>query len=92
MRYADCQREDGDCAACSLSSYSRDCHSNPVNNLAYYRSVAGLSQSQLAEKAGLSVRVLQNYEQGARDLKKAAAETVLRLAQAVGKTVEDLLL
>lgn len=92
MRYADCQREDGDCYACSLSSYGRDCHNNPANILAFYRCAAGLSQSQLAEKSGVSVRVLQNYEQGTRDLKKAAAETVLRLAQAVGKTVEDLLL
>ena len=61
------------------------------NNLAFYRCSAGLSQSELAKKAGVSVRVLQNYEQETRDLKKAAAETVLSLARALGKTVEDLI-
>lgn len=91
VRYPDCQRADGDCAMCSLSNYGRDCHNNPVNALAYYRSVAGLSQSQLAARAGVSMRVLQNYEQGTRALRKAAAETVLHLAQALGVAVEDLL-
>ena len=91
MRYPDCQRADGDCSACSLSNYGRDCRNNPVGRIAYYRTAAGLSQSQLAKSAGISVRVLQNYEQGARDIKKAAAEAVLRIAQALGITVEDLL-
>jgi transcriptional regulator with XRE-family HTH domain len=62
-----------------------------MSNLAYYRSKCGLSQSQLAKKSGVSVRVLQGYEQGERDLNKAAADTVMRLAQAVGVTVEELL-
>lgn len=91
MRCPECRREDEDCSACSLSSYNRDCHNNPVSNLAFYRCAASLSQSQLAEKAGVSVRVLQNYEQGVRDLNKAAAGTVLRLAKALDVTVEDLL-
>lgn len=91
MRYPDCQRTDGDCSACSLSNYGRDCRNNPVERIAYYRIAADLSQSQLAKSAGISVRVLQNYEQGARDIKKAAAETVLHIAQALGITVEDLL-
>lgn len=91
MRYLDCQRADGNCSACSLSNYNRDCHNAPINNLAYYRFVAGLSQSQLADQADISVRVLQNYEQGVRDLSKASAITVLRIAKAIGVTVEDLI-
>jgi DNA-binding transcriptional regulator YiaG len=86
-----CTQNNGNCESCSLSSYGHDCYNNPVNPLAYYRTKAGLSQSQLAEKSGVSVRVLQNYEQGERDLAKAAAGTVVRLAQAVGVTVEELL-
>jgi transcriptional regulator with XRE-family HTH domain len=62
-----------------------------MSNLAYYRSKCDLSQSQLAEKSGVSVRVIQHYEQGERDLNKAAADTVMRLAKAVGVTVEELL-
>jgi|WetSurMetagenome_2_1015567.scaffolds.fasta_scaffold09980_2 transcriptional regulator with XRE-family HTH domain len=62
-----------------------------MSNLVYYRSECGLSQSQLAEKSGVSVRVIQHYEQGERDLNKAAVDTVMRLAKAVGVTVEELL-
>lgn len=62
-----------------------------MTNLQKYRISCGLSQSQLAEKVGISVRVLQNYEQEVRNLDKAAARTVLKIARAVGKTVEDLI-
>lgn len=55
------------------------------------RLASGLSQSQLAEAAGLSLRTLQAYECGARDLKKAAAETVLLLAKKLNSTVEELI-
>ena len=56
------------------------------------REAAGLSQSQLANMVeGLSLRTLQHYEQGSRDINKAAASTVHRLAVVLGCTVEDLL-
>ena len=32
------------------------------------RLAAGMSQSQLAAAAGISVRILQDYERGARDI------------------------
>ena len=35
------------------------------------RQAAGLSQSQLAEAAGVNVRMYQKYEQGDRDISKA---------------------
>lgn len=38
------------------------------NNLKKIRERAGLSQSQLAEKSGVSVRSLQSYEQGDRNI------------------------
>lgn len=55
------------------------------------RKEAGMSQAQLAGRAGLSVRTLQHYEQGMLDFNKAAAVTVWRLARALGCQVEDLL-
>lgn len=55
------------------------------------RQAAGLSQSQLAEKAGISVRTLQSWERGARDIRKASVETVLALAYALDCRMEDLL-
>lgn len=55
------------------------------------REAAGISQAELAKKTGISVRVIQNYEQGTRPLNGARAITVYRLAKALGCTVEDLL-
>lgn len=56
-----------------------------------YREKAGLSRSQLAEKAGVSVRLLERYEQGARDFNKAQVGVVLALSKALGVAVEDLI-
>lgn len=55
------------------------------------REAAGISQAELAKKTGISVRVIQNYEQGTRPLNGARAITVYQLAKALGCTVEDLL-
>lgn len=90
-RYLDCQRSDGNCSVCSLSSYGKDCRNEPVNRLAYWRSMSNLSQSQLACAVGISVRTLQDYEQNRKPIERAAAITVYHLARAVGKTVEDII-
>ena len=55
------------------------------------RLAAGLSQSQLAEQTGLSLRTLQDYEQDRKPLAGARAITVLTLARALGCSVEDLI-
>lgn len=55
------------------------------------RQHAGLSQSELARLADVSVRTLQDYEQGKKPIGKAAADTVLRLAEALHCTVEELI-
>jgi len=62
-----------------------------VNNLKHYREKAGLSQSQLATKAGISARTLQDYEQNRKPLEGARAITVLTLSRILGCTVEDLI-
>lgn len=62
-----------------------------MNPLKHYREKAKLSQSQLAEKAGISVRTLQDYEQGHKPLEGARAITVLTLARILSCTVEDLI-
>lgn len=53
------------------------------------RKEAGLSQSALAEKAGISMRTLQNYEMGKRY--PASLDIAVSLASALGMTAEDLL-
>lgn len=62
-----------------------------MNNLKHYRERAKLSQSQLAAQAGISVRTLQDYEQGRKPLEGARAITVLTLARILSCTVEDLI-
>ena len=62
-----------------------------MSKLQEKRKAAGLTQPQLAGRAGLSVRTLQHYEQGLLDFNKAAAVTVWRVARALECQVEDLL-
>ena len=44
-----------------------------MTNLKRIRQSNNLSQSQLAEKADVNFRMLQNYEQGFKDINKAQA-------------------
>lgn len=62
-----------------------------MTHLKEIRSKRNFSQSELADFSGVSVRMIQNYEQGTKDINKAAAITVYRLARALGITVEQLL-
>lgn len=43
------------------------------------RKKAGLSQSQLAEKVGISVRVYKKYEQGVCNIEEAQISLLLRI-------------
>lgn len=52
---------------------------------------AGMTQNELAKKAGISLRTLQHYECGDRDIRKAAIETGLRIAKALGCNINDIL-
>ena len=54
------------------------------------RESAGMSQRELAGRANMSVRSIQQYEQGRKDLSKAAYETVRRLAETLACRMEDL--
>ena len=40
----------------------------------------GFSQSRLAAASGIPVRTIQQYEQRQKDINKAAAESILKLA------------
>lgn len=60
-------------------------------NLKRIRQERGFSQAELAKRAGVSVRMVQNYEQGANDINRAEALTVWRLAVALGCRMEDLI-
>lgn len=55
------------------------------------RQAAGMSQSQLAASAGISVRVLQDYERGARDISGAKLATLLKICNALRCRLQDIL-
>ena len=60
-------------------------------NLKRYRTTAGLSQRELAERSGVSVRQIQLFEQRQRDINHTRAIDVLRLAKELGCRSEELL-
>jgi len=55
------------------------------------RIAAGLSQAQLAKRAGVSLRALQQYEQGSKNINHAQAAALYRIARVLGCTIENLL-
>ena len=55
------------------------------------RKEKGLTQRGLAEATGISLRTLQHYEQGSKDLNMAAAITVYAIAEALRVRMEELL-
>lgn len=59
--------------------------------LAAIRANCGLSQSKLAMKAGVNIRNIQQYEQRTKDISKAGADIVIKLAKALNCSVEDLM-
>ncbi len=60
------------------------------SQLARLRAYAGLTQKALGEKSGVSKRMIEQYEQGKKNLNHASAETVYKLSQALGCRMEDL--
>lgn len=50
-----------------------------------------LTQKELAQKAGLSVRLIQKYEQNVQDLNQVYAITIYKLAKVLDCSYEDLL-
>lgn len=64
---------------------------NPPTELQRLRKSIGYSQKSLAEKSGVALRMIQQYEQRAKDINKAAVTNLLALAQALGCRVEDLI-
>lgn len=55
-----------------------------------YRKKRKLTQKELAEKSGVPIRALKDYEQGQRDLYKASAITVYKISKALGVSMEEL--
>lgn len=61
-----------------------------ITKLQTQRKIYGCSQRELADKSGVNIRTLQQYEVGTKDISKASAGTVIALARTLGCSVEDL--
>ena len=64
---------------------------NTVSQLQKRRKLCGYSQRELAEKSGVNLRTLQQYELRTKDIDKAAIRTVRALANVLNCQMEDLL-
>lgn len=62
-----------------------------MSKLQDFRKKQKISQSELAKKSNVNVRMIQQYEQGVRNINAAQAITVLKLAEALNVKIEDLL-
>ena len=90
-RYEDCIRTDGMCGICSMVSRGVDCHNNKINGLLYNRTADGLTQKELAEKAGINIRQIQKYESGEYDIGNMTLKNAIAIAKALECSAEDLM-
>ena len=67
------------------------CNKNLPTRLQKRRKDAGLTQKELAERSGVKLRTIQQYEMRAKNINKAAAETLQQFAQVLSCRIEDLL-
>lgn len=61
---------------------------NPVKRL---RKALGITQEELARRCGITLRMIQAYEQGRQDLSKAEASTLLNLSRVLCCKPEELI-
>lgn len=64
---------------------------NNTTRLQRQRKQCGLTQKELAEKSGVKLRTLQQYEMKAKDINKASVSTILALASVLSCKIEDLM-
>ena len=55
------------------------------------REERGLSRRELAERSGVNLRSIQDYEQGHKKITSAKSETIYRLSLSLGCSVDELL-
>lgn len=64
---------------------------NRKSKLQEIRKARGFTQQQLSDASGVTLRMIQLYEEKQNDIQKAQVNVVLRLARALGCEIEDLL-
>jgi len=51
----------------------------------------GMTQKDLAEKSGVNIRMIQDYEQGNKNINHAWVDTVIKLADALECDIRDII-
>lgn len=64
--------------------------SSTVSRLQRQRKKCGYTQRELAERSGVNLRTLQQYELRSKDIGKASVQTVMSLANVLGCPIEEL--
>lgn len=64
---------------------------NNLSQLARLRAYAGITQKALADRSGVSVRMIEQYEQNRKKLDHASCSTVYSLSKVLGCSMEDLI-
>ncbi|MBR5338052.1 MAG: helix-turn-helix transcriptional regulator [Lachnospiraceae bacterium] len=64
----------------------------PETALRRHRLTCGLSQRELADLSGVAIRQIQLFEQRQRNIRKASADTILRLSNVLSCDMEALML
>ncbi len=62
-----------------------------MSKLQEARKVYGISQRDLSESTGISIRTVQHYEQGSNDINSAKLLTLLKICSALRCHLEDIL-
>jgi len=62
-----------------------------ISNLQRIRKARGITQKELADTSGTTLRMIQLYEQQQKDINKAQAITLSKIAHVLGCTTEDLM-
>ena len=79
------------CGMCSMVDMGRDCHANKLNGVIFHRTRLGMTQKELAEKAGINIRQVQKYESGEYDIGNMTLKNALSISEALKCDVRDLL-
>ena len=64
---------------------------NFPSKLQQRRKECGYSQKELAEKSGVNIRTLQQYEIKSKDIGKASVQAVMSMANVLGCRIDDLM-
>lgn len=62
-----------------------------MSKLKEIREQKRMTQSELSEKSGVNLRMIQYYEQDAKDIHKCNVMTALSLAEALGCDIREII-